>query len=94
MVAVRRRRRLVGVYLHLFSADSFGVILLDGLSSADTDTAAEGDSKDELLETAVRGRLRPGDGGQIMLGMASGDIWFVGSGGAMTRWLARRASAQ
>ena len=65
MVAVVRRR---AVYLHLFSADMFGVILD---ISADT---AGADSIDADALATARGRLLPGGGGQIMLGMASADI--------------------
>ena len=68
MVAVVRRR---AVYLHLFSADMFGVIL--DISAADT---AGADSIDADALATARGRLLPGDGGQIMLGMASDDIYF------------------
>ena len=70
MAAVVRRRALVVLYLHLFSADIFGVILD---ISADT---AEVDSIDADALATARGRLLPGDGGQIMLGMASDDIYF------------------
>lgn len=70
VVAVRRR----GVYLQLVPADMFGVIL---------DISAEADSKDadddsEEAAATERGRLLPGDGGQIMVGMASGDICALG----------------
>ena len=66
MAAVVRRR---AVYLHLVSADMFGVIL-----DISADTAAGADSIDADALATARGRLLPGDGGQIMLGMASADI--------------------
>ena len=75
MAAVRRR----DVQLHrlpVFSADIFGVILV-GLSTADTaGVNFKEDAADSKVGATVRGRLLPGDGGQIMLlGMASEDIF-------------------
>lgn len=96
MAAAVRRRTLVYCWhrLPVFSADRFGVILVD-LSTADT---AEVDSKDDADDSkvgaTVRGRLLPGDGGQIMLlGMASEDMDGAVTG-SNAGWLASRTNKQ
>ena len=74
----------------------FGVILVD-LSTADTAGAGVDsieDAADSKVEATVRGRLLPGDGGQIMLlGMASEDI-CVGAMTGNAGWLASRTNKQ
>ena len=88
MAAAVRRRALAGVHLPLLSADMFGVIL-----DISADTAAAGadsiDARDgsEEAEATVRGRLRPGDGGQII---PSCRMTFVLGNDRRQCWLAVR----
>ena len=92
VAAAVRRLALVVLYLHLVSADIFGVILVD-LSAVGVNSKDDADSK---VGATVRGRLLPGDGGQIMpLGMASEDIYLRGAmTGSNAGWLASRTNKQ